>query len=57
MFGEHYKRSGTSLTRSLLEKYRRYIGGGPTDGALRARRVNKLFDFSFFFEFLLPTRG
>src|SRR4051812_20832870 len=57
MFGEHYKGSGASLTRSLLEKYRRYIGGGRTDGALRARRVNKLFDFSFFFEILLSTRG
>ena len=57
MLGEHYKGSGTSLTRSLLEKYRRYIGGGPTDDALRARRVNKLFDFLFFLNFYYQRAG
>src|SRR5947208_1976362 len=56
MLGGVLQRIGWSLTRLFLGNYRRCIGVGPTDDALRARQVNNSFDLSFFFEVLFEKR-
>jgi hypothetical protein len=56
MLGGVLQRIGWSLTRLFLGNYRRCIGVGPTDDALRARQVNNSFDLSFFLEVLFEKR-
>src|SRR5438270_343478 len=55
MLGGVLQRIGWSLTRLFLGNYRRCIGVGLTDDALRARQVNNSFDLSFFFEVLFEN--